>query len=204
MKRVLFGLGATALLAGCSSTPMNDTSVGIMEEYKEAIEASQVDADAPISDTIVDITRGANRSVPSWFLTPPQDSEERIYAVGTGLADDMQFSLDKAIHSAKTVLGDKMVNSASSKVQSYIEDNAKGALGATTKNTIKVSQSGYKGADVSKYKIEKTGVFMDRRDFRVYVLLSLNPQNRDHGGEEVMNTFSVDDKVKIEAALDNL
>lgn len=203
MKKVLFGLGATALLAGCSSTPMNDANTGIMDEYKEAI-AEQVEADAPIEDTIVDIERGTNGSVPSWFLTPPEDTEERIYAVGTGLADDMQFSMDKAVHSAKTMLGDKMTNSASSKVQSYIEDNAKGALGATTKNTVKVSKSGYKDADVSKYKIEKTGVFMDRRDFRVYVLLSLNPQNRDHGGGKEVNTFAVEDKARVEAALEEL
>lgn len=203
MKGLLLAVGALGLLAGCSSTPMDDTNTGIMEEYKDAV-AEQVKADAPIQDTIVSIDRGVNGSVPSWFLVPPEDSEERIYAVGTGLADDMQFSMDKAVHSAKTLLGDKMTNSASSKVQSYIEDNAKGALGATTKSTVKVSKSGYKDADVSKYKIEKTGVFMDRRDYRVYVLLSLNPQNRDHGGREVVNTFAVEDKEKVQAAMDDL
>jgi hypothetical protein len=202
MKRLLFGLGATALLAGCSSSPVDDSNSQIMEEYKEAI-AEQVEADAPIQDTIVEINRGANTSVPSWFLVPPEDNEERIYAVGTGLSDDMQFSFDKAIHSAKTLLGDKMMNMASSKIQTYIEDSAKGSLGATTKNTVKVSKSGYKGADVSKYKIEKSGVFMDRRDFRTYVLLSLNPQNRDHGEEE-MNTFAIEDKAKVEAAMEDL
>lgn len=203
MKHLVFGLGATALLAGCSSTPMDDSNVGIMEEYKEAV-ATQVAMDAPIVDTIVQIDRGQTDSVPSWFLMPPEDNDERIYAVGAGLADDLQFSLDKAVHSAKTMLGDKMINSASSKVQSYVEDNAKGSLSATTKNTVKVSQSGYKGADISKYKIEKTGVFKERRDFRVYVLVSINPQNRDHGTEEVHATFTVEDKAKVESALDNL
>ena len=203
MKHLVFGLGATALLAGCSSTPMDDSNVGIMDEYKEAVEA-QVALDAPITDTIVQIDRGTTNSVPSWFLVPPEDGADRIYAVGTGIADDLQFSLDKAVHSAKTMLGDKMVNDASSKVQSYIEDNAKGTLSATTKNTVKVSQSGYKGADISKYKIEKTGVFKERRDFRVYVLLSLNPQNRDHGTEELHTTFTAEDKAKVEAAMDNL
>jgi len=202
MNKLLIGLGATALLAGCSSSPMDDANSQIMEEYKESI-ANQIEADAPVEDTIINISRGANSQVPNWFLTPPEDNQERIYAVGTGLSDDMQFSFDKAIHSAKTLLGDKMVNTSSSKVKTYIEDSAKGSLGATTKNTIKVSKSGYKGADVSKYKIEKTGVFMDRRDFRTYVLLSLNPQNRDHGVEEV-NTFAVEDKARVEAALEDL
>jgi hypothetical protein len=196
MKRLIFGLSAIALLSGCSSTPMNDEDVGIMDRPPETI-------DKPPEDSLVSLARNANKTVPSWFLTPPEDSDEKIYAVGTGLSDDMQFSLDKAVHSAKVILGDKMVNNASSSIKSYIEDNAKGSLSATTKNTVKVSRSGFKGADISKYKIEKSDVYLDRRDFRTYVLVSLNPQNRDHGIEEV-NTFSVEDKVKVNAAMEDL
>lgn len=205
MKKIILGIGVLSLLAGCSATPFDSADSGIMEGYEEMKKAeAQTQAGVPISNTVVNIDRGVETSVPSWFLVPPQDDEDRIYAVGTGLSNDMQFSFDKAMHFAKTVLGDKMLNSASSSVQSYIEDSSKGALGATTTNTVKVSKSGYTGADVSKYKIEKTGVFKDRRDFRTYVLLSLNPQNRDHGSEEVVNTFSDADKAKAQAAMDNL
>lgn len=100
MKQIFVAIGVATLLAGCSSNPFSET-------------------------TKVEVEKGEVNVVPKWFIEPPEDSEDRLYAVGTSLSNDMQFSMDKALHSAKITLGDKMVSVASAETRAYVEDNSK-------------------------------------------------------------------------------
>jgi len=191
MKKLLLALGAVGLVTGCSSTPTDD-HVGIMERPPEII-------DKPPEQT-VDI--GRNKSVPVWFLELPEDTEERIYAVGTGLSDDMQFSFDKALHEAKVNLADKISAKSSAELKSFISDNGRGSTSGTTRKHIKVSKSGFKNIDVSKYKVEQRAVSEDRRYFRTYVQLSIDPNNRYV--DEPDNSFNAVDDATATQAMDAL
>lgn len=192
MKKLVLALGAVGLVSGCSSVPMNDNDVGIMERPPEVI-------DKPPEETVVEVGK---LNVPSWFLEVPEDTPDRIYAVGTALSDDMQFAFDKAVHEAKVNLGDKIASRSTAEVKTFISDNGKGGMGQTTKKSEKVSKSGFKNIDVSKYTVEHRAVFEERRYFRTYVQVSIDPNDRFEG--EVVNTYNPQDEVIADQAMSDL
>jgi len=190
--RYVLGVGALLLLGGCSSTEQfAKDDPDIMEEIVEA----QAIVDAP---EIVSNIQG----IPNWVLNPPKEDGSLIFAVGTGVSDDMQFSFDKALHSAKITLADKMVSKSSAEIKAYVSDNAKGSRSATTQKTTKVSKSGFKSVDVSEYQIEKQYVALNGRDFRTFVMISLDPSNRVHGEE--INNFDENAESEADEAMDAL
>ena len=190
--RYVLGVGTLLLLGGCSSTEQfAKDDPGIMSEIAEAQEV----IDKP--DLVSNI-----QGIPSWVLNPPEEDGSLIFAVGTGVSDDMQFSFDKALHSAKITLADKMVSKSSAEIKAYVSDNAKGSRSATTQKTTKISKSGFKQVDVSKYQIEKQYVTLNGRDFRSFVMISLDPSNRVHGEE--VNNFDAQSDAEANAAMDSL
>jgi hypothetical protein len=193
MKKVILALSAVGVLAGCSSTEIDENHPEIMKEVTPEI------VDAPPK---VEVSVG-NLNVPEWFLVVPEDQPDRIYAVGTGLSDDMQFSFDKALHAAKVNLADKIAARSTAQLKSYIGDNGRGAMGKTVTKSEKVSKSEFKNIDVSKYTVEERAVFEDRRMFRTYIQLSMDPQNR-YVEEEIINTYNPEDEVIINQALDDI
>lgn len=196
MKGVIFALGAVGVLAGCSSTEIDENHSEIMKvEPEDKVEI----IDKP---PVVEKVEVGQLSVPEWFLTVPEDTETKIFAVGTGLSDDLQFSFDKAVHEAKVSLGDKIASKSSSEIKTFISDNGRGAQGQTTRKAERVSKSGFKNVDVSKYTVEERAVTEDRRMYRTYVQVSLNPQNRFV--DEVINTYNPQDEVIAREAMDNL
>lgn len=189
--RYVLGVGALLLLGGCSKTEMVKNDPEIMEEIKAAQEI--VDQPPTVSNI---------EGIPNWYLTPPEEDGSLIFAVGTGISDDMQFSFDKALHSAKITLADKMVSKSSAEIKAFVSDNAKGSRSATTKKTTKVSKSGFKSVDVSKYKVEQQYVSLNGRDFRTFVMISLDPSNRVHGEE--VNNFDANADAEATKAMDEL
>lgn len=176
MKNV-FVVGALALtLAGCSSiNPLSSTT---------KIEESEFTQD----------------EFPSWYLEVQKDTDEIVHGVGTGLSDDMQFSLDKAMHEAKIVIADKMAAKSTYEMKRFISDNSSGNRGTTIEKTQKVSKSSFSNIDVSKYIVEKKQILKEDNKYRAYVLLKLNVLDRDHA------TTSIDPNADIaaQAAMDNL
>jgi len=116
--------------------------------------------------------------IPSWFINLPGDGEEKVYGSGSGLSTDLQFAIDKAIHQAKTVLGDKISNEVSSELKTYMADNSNVGGGITVEETQKVSKSGFKNIDISNYEIVKKDVFKEEEKFRAYILLEIDPRGR--------------------------
>lgn len=194
MKKVIFALGAVGILSGCSSTEIDENHSGIMkvEPMAQIInESSELEK--------IDV---GNLEVPEWFLSVPEDTETKIYAVGTGFSDDLQFSFDKAIHEAKVSLGDKIASKSSSELKTYIADNGRGGQGQTTRKAERVSKSGFKNVDVSKYVVEHRAVSEDRRMFRTYVQVSINPQNRFV--DDQINVYNPQDEIIAREAMDSL
>lgn len=144
MKKLIV-MGMLVGLAGCSANPFKPSTVEIKT------------------------SEGAN-TVPVWYLETPTDTKQVIYAASTGLSSDMQFSLDKALHDGKVILGDKLDTSVSSTLTRTVGD--KGSEADMT--TEKVSKSSFENVDVSKYVIENKLILREGREFRTYVLLKLD------------------------------
>ena len=143
-------------------------------------------------------------SIPKWYVNTPEDKDGMIFGSGTGLSSDLQFSMDKAMHQAKVVLGDKISNNVSAEMKSYIADNS--AIGASmaVEETQKVSKSGYKNIDVSEYEVVDKTVTLEGISYRTYVLLSVDPAGRKKEAPSVTVEDVQSAQAKAKEALDNL
>lgn len=107
-----------------------------------------------------------SKGIPTWYLNPETDTDQLVYGSGTGSATDLQFAIDKAMHQAKVALGDKLSTVISSEMKGYTTD--------TSSDMQKISKSGYKNVDISKYRIVSKEVFKEETSYRAYILLKLN------------------------------
>lgn len=160
-----------AVLGGCANfnqTP-NPEDEGIMV-VPDRIE---------LSDAPPEIQVQLPEDIPDWYINLPRDNEEKIYGSGAGLSSDLQFSMDKAMHQAKIVLGDKISSKVSAEIKTYMADNSSIGQGVTVEETQRVSKSGFKNIDVSSYEIVKKHVYRERNKFRSFILLGLDITNKD-------------------------
>lgn len=118
-------------------------------------------------------------NIPDWYINLPRDTEEKIYGSGAGLSSDLQFSMDKAMHQAKIVLGDKLSSNVSAEIKTYMADNSSIGQGVTVEETQRVSKSGFRNIDVSSYQIVNKYVYRERNKFRSFILLGLDITNKD-------------------------
>ena len=180
MKNLFFVVPAVAILAGCSSV-QESSEVPLMEEtVPEIVDTPPVVVEEKEDDNSI-------KGVPEWFVKVPEDTSAFLYGSGTGLSADFQFSMDKAMHQAKIVIGDKVDNRVSNQVKSYIADNSTLGQGTVVQETVKVSKSGFKNIDVSGYKVIEKAVMYEGSKFRSYVLLAIVP-SEDRIPEEVVTT----------------
>ena len=167
-----------AFLGGCSSIQQNENaSVEIMEVNQEEV-----------VDTPPVVVREDN--IPDWYLNLPEDTDQAIFGSGTGLSSDLQFSIDKALHQAKIVLGDKLSNTVSSEIKTYMTDNtAMGTL--VVEETQRVSKSGFKNVDISKYKVLNKDVVKEMDRYRSFILLTINPADRKVATEDSIQPVDI-------------
>ena len=158
-----------AVLGGCSNFNQqpdpNDEGIMVVPDKIEL-------SDAPPTVQLPD-------DIPEWYINLPRDSEEKIYGSGAGLSSDLQFSIDKAMHQAKIVLGDKISSNVSAEIKTYMADNSSIGQGVTVEETQRVSKSGFRNIDVSSYEIVNKYVYRERNKFRSFILLSLDITNKD-------------------------
>jgi len=171
MSKLKFaGLVASlAVLTGCSTFNQepdpNDEGIMVIPDKVELL-------DSPPTVQLPE-------DIPEWYINLPRDSEEKIYGSGAGLSSDLQFSIDKAMHQAKIVLGDKISSNVSAEIKTYMADNSSIGQGVTVEETQRVSKSGFRNIDVSSYEIVNKYVYRERNKFRSFILLSLDITNKD-------------------------
>ena len=176
-------------LGACSSSPFSGKS-----EKTSLSNIGTIDKDGQRSDLI-----------PNWYINVPKDGEEKIYGSGSGLSSDLQFSIDKAIHQAKVVLGDKISNEVSAELKTYMSDNSQIGNGITVEETQKVSKSGFKNVDISQYDITNKEVYKEDDKFRTYILLEIDPRGRKSNKAVVVKQSDIDDaQAESRKALGNL
>ena len=161
-------------------------------------------AEIEITKEMIDIVQAERaEAIPDWYVNTPEDREDMIFGAGTGLSSDLQFSMDKAMHQAKVVLGDKINNSVSAEMKSYTADNS-ATGGLAVEETQKVSKSGYKSVDVSEYDVIEKNVTLEGMNFRTYVLLKVDPGGRKNNSPVVNQQDISDVQAEARKALDSL
>ena len=127
---------------------------------------------------------------PEWFQKYPLDNENKIYAAATGLSEDMQLSVDKAMHDAKIELADKMWHKINADLTRFIQDSGNVNVGNTTQETTKISQNVIERVMVNKYKVVNKQILNVSSKFRTFVLLEYDINDFEAPNELV----SVDEK----------
>lgn len=180
----------TMLMAGCTTTGVNKEETFNPETHA----LKQVSL--------------KEQEVPVWYLAYPRDEPTKIYAAATAKSDDMQFSMDKAVHDAKVLMADKLSAKVGAEMKRYIADNGSGGMGVSIQETELVSKSGFKNTDVSGYVVENKSVFIDGKHYRSYVLISLdNVESEVVVETESVNevsAFSEKDHTKAQLAFEGL
>jgi hypothetical protein len=154
----------------------------------------------PLSSThVIEESSYTSDEVPKWYINVQEDTDNKVFGAGTGISDDMQFSLDKAMHEAKIVMADKMAAKSSYQLSRFMSDNASGSLSKSVEKSQKVSNSGFKNIDVSDYIVVKKEILKEGSRYRSYVLLQLDKSNR-----EQPNQFTSDDEATADQAINKL
>ena len=135
---------------------------------------------------------------PKWFQKYPLDNDDTIYAVATGLAEDMQLSVDKAVHDAKLELADKMFHKINADFKRFITDSGNITSGNTVQETTKISQNVIERVMVNKYKIINKQILNVGGKYRTFVLLEYDVNNF-----EAPQDLAVIDKEAIKSAIDS-
>ena len=174
-----------AVLGGCQLTQeVAQDDPGIMV-IPDAVEVVDTPPTPEVKSNLPD-------NIPDWYINLPRDTEEKIYGSGAGLSSDLQFSMDKAMHQAKIVLGDKISTKVSAEIKTYMADNSSVGNGITVEETQRVSKSGFKDIDVSSYEIINKSVYQERNKFRAFILLSLDILNKEERKAADHTTTPVD------------
>ena len=187
MKGIIVVILSTMFMAGCANHAPNKT---------ENLEGEKVSVGS------VDIAQ-----VPEWYLQQPDENDDLLYSAATGIADDMQFAMAKALHSAKVILGDRQTSRVGAEFKHYISDSGTGGTGRASQESENVSISGFKNISVNGYKIEKQVVYKEgRNQYRAFVLLSLKRDVEYALSSEVIETevLSSESQVRAEEAYGRL
>ena len=175
-------VASLAVLGGCQLTQEvahDDPGIMVVPDAIEVTDKPPVETNLP-------------DNIPDWYINLPRDTEEKIYGSGAGLSSDLQFSMDKAMHQAKIVLGDKISTKVSAEIKTYMADNSSVGNGITVEETQRVSKSGFKDIDVSSYEIINKSVYQERNKFRAFILLSLDILNKEERKAADHTTTPVD------------
>lgn len=147
-------VAATALLAGCASTPTPGSPEAAAAQEKQATKAVEK----------------AVSNIPSWYLTPPVE-ENAIYAAGVAASGDMQFAMDRAVLSAKTSLASQLNNRVSARIRDFMNEAGVAGDATLTAEADRVSQNVVTEVNLAGFRRDKSEVMQEGRNYRAYVLL---------------------------------
>lgn len=159
MSKLLMSLVAALALVGCSST-----GVKIAEGNKT-----------------IETTKPPTVDMPAWYLEVPRE-EAAMYAAATETSTDLQFSIDRALMSAKRELAFKLENEVSQKFRDYTAETGSGETGTISKDTERLTISNSKFVNLVGVERVRTSVVREGNRYRAFVLVrySLDASNKIH------------------------
>ena len=161
---ILFGVAvyvamsfAISALTGCA-TP----KPGTPEARAVAVEKEEKKKEEQVTHTL-SIT-------PDWFLDLPQ-SDNAIYASGTGVSPSLQLSMDKGVLNAKRTLADRLQGLLSSRSKLFVDEQGQGEATVATTESEQVTSNLIAEVNVGGYTVKESETFSEGPRYRSFVLL---------------------------------
>ena len=107
-------------------------------------------------------------NAPEWFVHLPEDTNEMMFAVGTGSSTDEQMAMEKARMAAERRLVEIMYSRVNTQTKSYRSDQGE----ASIENFEITTRKNARGELIGAQRVDSQITF-DGRVYKVYVLLRL-------------------------------
>jgi len=149
-------------------TPMLEFEVGAEDKYLAALK-KQFEESKKIKK---EEEQKIKEAIPEWYVDMPIGTELLMYARGTAISNDLQFSEDKAINSALIAVARKLQNNLTSKNKQMIKEAGLNEDLTLKTNIERASTLVIKNVVVSGYKVVKTKMAPRANGgYRTYVLV---------------------------------
>ena len=149
-------------------TPMLEFEVGTEDKYLAALKKQFEEAKKIKKEEEQKI----KEAIPEWYVDMPIGTELLMYARGTAISNDLQFSEDKAINSALLAVARKLQNNLTSKNKQMIKEAGLNEDLTLKTNIERASTLVIKNVVVSGYKVVKTKMAPRANGgYRTYVLV---------------------------------
>lgn len=110
----------------------------------------------------------ARPQAPAWFVKMPEDTNEMVFAAGTGASTDEQMAYDKARLAAERKLIERTSSTIRSQTKSYRNDQGDVSI----ENFEVTARKNAQGELIGSQRVDSQVTF-DGRTYKVYVLLRL-------------------------------
>ena len=149
-------------------TPMLEFEIGTEDKYLAALKKQFEEAKKIKKEEEQKI----KEAIPEWYVDMPIGTELLMYARGTAISNDLQFSEDKAINSALLAVARKLQNNLTSKNKQMIKEAGLNEDLTLKTNIERASTLVIKNVVVSGYKVVKTKMAPRANGgYRTYVLV---------------------------------
>ena len=149
-------------------TPMLEFEVGTEDKYLAALKKQFEEAKKIKKEEEQKI----KEAIPEWYVDMPIGTDLIMYARGTAISNDLQFSADKAINSALLAVARKLQNNLTSKNKQMIKEAGLNEDLTLKTNIERASTLVIKNVVVSGYKVVKTKMAPRANGgYRTYVLV---------------------------------
>ena len=153
-------------------TPMLEFEVANEDKYIAALRKQLEDIRKLKKEQEEKILAKERREIPDWFMKPPSATSNIIYARGTAVTDNLQYTIDNANNAALRELAKKIESRINSKTKETIKQAGIGE-DITTRTAIKrISNTVVKDVAITGFDtVDSKMVPLDNGKYRVFVLL---------------------------------
>ena len=149
-------------------TPVLEFEVGSEDKYLAAL-IKQLEEAKKIKK---EEEQKIEEAIPEWYQDIPIGTEFLMYARGTAISSDLQFSEDKAVNAALLALAKKMQNRLDSKNKQMIKEAGIGEDLTLKTNIERASNLVIKNVSIAGYKIVKSKMANRAKGgYRTYILV---------------------------------
>ena len=160
MKRLIIASAVLAVLAGCSTVPPQASAP--IPSVTPPVTKDQTIAAAGKVESPMTI------DLPTWYIKPPEATDDYMYFAGTGVSSDLAMSREKAVLDSQMKMADTLNGVLNAMIKQQKSDNAGSVVTDKTSVTVKKIIA---NTMMTGFRIEDARVVSENRSYRTFILV---------------------------------